>query len=314
MVDDATLTLEPWSPLFVLSLERLPQTVLWMRLPNLPSVCWTQSSLELIVAAAGRFVKMDDSTSLLAKGRFARVAVEVDTGVPLVPGTDVVLEGLDLPVFWQRFEFEHIHLFCGRCGCVGHRPPNCLSSPANQSFGTPHFSSSSHSDVAMTPVEAIGVDEMPVPRAWIRVRGRRRRFRQSANVGSQFRTQANSGVPSAGQQFPLLPTPSRTPSPSFATVRRILAPAADALVPAIDKIAPSRLPAGDPSLSLTGLASSHMSPVSLNELPVSSSGGTRTDKYQASGARGNLSFSKQSLQLLLWRPLKATICLGLLGL
>ena len=49
------------------------------------------------------------------------LVVEIDTTKPLVSGTDVHLEGLDLPIFWQRFDFEHVHLFCGACGCVGHR-------------------------------------------------------------------------------------------------------------------------------------------------------------------------------------------------
>ena len=54
-----------------------------MRLPDLPSVCWNQAILELIVVAAGCFIRMDDSTSLLAKRRFVRVAVEIDTANPL---------------------------------------------------------------------------------------------------------------------------------------------------------------------------------------------------------------------------------------
>ena len=92
IVDDATLALEPWMPMFVPSPNRLPRTVLWMRLPDLPSVCWNRAVLELIVAT-GRFIRIDDSTSLLAKGRFARVTVEIDTANPLVLGTDFQLEG-----------------------------------------------------------------------------------------------------------------------------------------------------------------------------------------------------------------------------
>lgn len=56
-----------------------------MRIPNLPSLCWNELCLRLIAAAAGDFVKMDDSTSLGSKGCFARVAVRVDTTKSLVP-------------------------------------------------------------------------------------------------------------------------------------------------------------------------------------------------------------------------------------
>ena len=106
-----------------------------MRLPDLPPVSWTQSALTLIVEPAGRLVRLDESTSLLVKGWFARVAIKIDISKPLVPGTGVELEGVAMPPFWQSFEYEHVRLFCRRCGRVGHRPPECLSpisSPSTQ--------------------------------------------------------------------------------------------------------------------------------------------------------------------------------------
>ena len=72
--------------------------------------------------------QLDGSTSLVTKGRYGRVTVEVDTASPLVPDTDVVLEVVDAPIFWQRFEYERVHLFCARCGCLGHRLVDCWSS------------------------------------------------------------------------------------------------------------------------------------------------------------------------------------------
>jgi len=126
VVDDATLA---WSLSFLPSPHRLSRTVLWMRLPNLPTVCWNAPTLELIISAAGRFVKMDESISLMTKGRYARVVVDVDSSRPLVPGADVVLEGIDAPVFWQCFEYEHIHLFYPRYGCIGHRSIDYESPP-----------------------------------------------------------------------------------------------------------------------------------------------------------------------------------------
>lgn len=95
-----------------------------MRISNLPSSCWNEPCLRLIAAAAGDFVKMD-STSLSSKGCFARVVVRVDTMKPLVTGTDVELQGIDLPVLWQQFQYEHIHLLRSRCGRLGHRYLAC---------------------------------------------------------------------------------------------------------------------------------------------------------------------------------------------
>ena len=109
-----------------------------MRLPDLPSVCWNASALKLIISAAGHFVNIDESTSLMTKGRFARVTIEVDTARPLVPGTDVDLDDVDALIFWQRFEYDHLHLFCPRCICFGHKPVDCqFSSPSPVTLSVP---------------------------------------------------------------------------------------------------------------------------------------------------------------------------------
>lgn len=177
-----------------------------MRLPNLPSVCWQLSSLELIVGAAGKLIRLDDATSAMTKGRFCRVVVEVDTAFPLVPGTDVELEGLDFPVFWQRFEFEHIHLFCSSCGCVGYSTSDCKSSPIRPSVSSPvttnkgspssplvmpDCSATLPSDVPMgvePPVFAD--DDLPVPMPWIH--RRRGLQRQPGTRGSSGRSSARA--------------------------------------------------------------------------------------------------------------------------
>lgn len=69
---------------------------------------------------------MDDITSLVSKGRFAQVVIEVDSARLLVPGTLVALEGIDMPPFWQRFEYEHLHLYCISYGRIGHRRSDCM--------------------------------------------------------------------------------------------------------------------------------------------------------------------------------------------
>ena len=64
---------------------------------------------------------------MLSKGCYTRLAVEIDLALHLVLGSDLLLEGFDSPPFWQKFKFEHIHLFCRRCGRVGHRLIDCPS-------------------------------------------------------------------------------------------------------------------------------------------------------------------------------------------
>lgn len=95
IVNGAILALEPFTHDLISSPHRLPRTTLWLRLPNLPPVCWNSAALELMLASTGQFIRME---SMISKGRFTRV-VEIDVSKPLAPGTDVKLEGLKLPVF-----------------------------------------------------------------------------------------------------------------------------------------------------------------------------------------------------------------------
>lgn len=64
----------------------------------MPTMCWLPSTLEFIASVAGKFIFMDKSTTPFTKGRVVHVAVVVDYAKPLVPGTYIELEGLDLPV------------------------------------------------------------------------------------------------------------------------------------------------------------------------------------------------------------------------
>ena len=121
VIDNAVLALGSWTPEFQLSVDELPKCVVWVRLPDLPLLLWTQSVLSLVVSKARALVRLDNYTELLSKGRYVRVAVEINLSKPLLPGTDIKLEGLNVPSFWQSFQHENIHLYCHRCGHVGNR-------------------------------------------------------------------------------------------------------------------------------------------------------------------------------------------------
>lgn len=52
------LALGAWIPDFRPSLNLLPRATVWLRLLGLPPSVWTRAALELIVAPAGRLVKL----------------------------------------------------------------------------------------------------------------------------------------------------------------------------------------------------------------------------------------------------------------
>ena len=51
-------------------------------------------------------MRLDESTELLSKGRFARVAVKVDLSNPLLPGIEITVEDSVLSSFWQPLSLK----------------------------------------------------------------------------------------------------------------------------------------------------------------------------------------------------------------
>ena len=86
------------------------------------------------------------------------VMVEVDFSRPLVLDADIVVEDDEIFSFWQQFEYEHAHLFCCRCGGVGHRSLSCTFS-CHKSPPSPAITPSSHNKLG---IEMIVVDS-PIP-------------------------------------------------------------------------------------------------------------------------------------------------------
>jgi len=83
---------------FRLSSNVLPRAVLRLQLSDLPFALWSRSALEATVAKVGSLARLDDSTEMLNKGMYARIAVDVDLSVSLVPGTQVTGEDFVFPL------------------------------------------------------------------------------------------------------------------------------------------------------------------------------------------------------------------------
>ncbi|KAJ8773306.1 hypothetical protein K2173_028483 [Erythroxylum novogranatense] len=71
----------------------------------------------------GRTVKIDNHTQLSQRGKFARVAVDVDLSAPLCPCVE-----LDGEII--RVAYEGLPQICFECGRVGHGAPTCPIKPA----------------------------------------------------------------------------------------------------------------------------------------------------------------------------------------
>ncbi|XP_031095020.1 uncharacterized protein LOC115999304 [Ipomoea triloba] len=118
---DNYLVAQRWEPEFRPRTAKLSKMAVWVRLPELPMEYFRDDTIKAILTNVGKPLKLDKTTSIATKGRFARAAVEVDLNKPLV--SDVLL-GNSV----QLVEYEGLHVVCFNCGVVGHREQSCPES------------------------------------------------------------------------------------------------------------------------------------------------------------------------------------------
>ncbi|CAN0899343.1 hypothetical protein LINGRAHAP2_LOCUS20222 [Linum grandiflorum] len=76
---------------------------------------WTILGLGNLV---GKFVRNDNRTQSSVRGKFAKIAVELNLAEPAPKG--VFVDGV-----WQVIEYENLPSFCRKCGRFGHENDEC---------------------------------------------------------------------------------------------------------------------------------------------------------------------------------------------
>lgn len=91
-------------------------------MPCLNLIWYDDSFLLTLASTIGKPVKVDMHTLKVARGRFARICVEIDLNQPVVGRVGV--EGR-----WHNVEYEGLHIICAQCGCYGHLLKDCPKKP-----------------------------------------------------------------------------------------------------------------------------------------------------------------------------------------
>ena len=112
------LTIRPWEPNFKPSLACCSSVAVWARFPELPIEYYEFSVLKKIGLSIGPVLRIDTHTASEARGRYARICVQVNVDVPLVKS--ILIGGFVQPVV-----YEGLNLLCFVCGRLGHRKTNC---------------------------------------------------------------------------------------------------------------------------------------------------------------------------------------------
>ncbi|XP_030923106.1 uncharacterized protein LOC115949992 [Quercus lobata] len=112
------LSIRPWEPFFKPASASVSSIAVWVRLHALPLELYEMEVLKQIGEAIGRVLRIDSHTAMEARGRYARLCIQLDVTKPLI---NTVLIGR----FEQPVVYEGIHKLCFSCGRIGHRLEAC---------------------------------------------------------------------------------------------------------------------------------------------------------------------------------------------
>lgn len=125
MIGDNYLHVQRWRHNFVADSAKITSLPAWVRFPWLSVEYYTEEWLWKAGNSIGKTIKIDDTTLATARGRFARVCVEIDLDKPLVASYRI--RGRE-----GQFQYEGLQDLCFSCGKHGHREVKCpLTQPKN---------------------------------------------------------------------------------------------------------------------------------------------------------------------------------------
>ncbi|XP_057738256.1 uncharacterized protein LOC130955425 [Arachis stenosperma] len=125
MIAGHYLIVQRWRLFFLSSESAVRKIAAWIRIPNLPIELYNHHFLWRVGSTIGNMLKIDKTTSIQSRGKFARICVEIDLSKKLVPRISVMENILNI-------EYEGLHLICFSCGKYGHRADQCSEGVATK--------------------------------------------------------------------------------------------------------------------------------------------------------------------------------------
>lgn len=119
----------PWVPKFDTKAEHLSGVATWIRIPGLPIEYYHEDILRWIVKPIGKLIRADRNTVDMVRGKFARVAVQVDLTKPL-------LGKMKVDDIERTVQYEDLKRICYSCGKYGHTIEECPTIPGKEKAAT----------------------------------------------------------------------------------------------------------------------------------------------------------------------------------
>ncbi|CAN1751189.1 hypothetical protein LINPERHAP1_LOCUS4255 [Linum perenne] len=214
-----SLIVHQWSPDFRVSDSLPAKMVVWVRFPLMPVQYYHAQILTSLGNLIGRTIKIDFNTQHAERGKFARLAVEIDLNEPLVP--TIELDGCR-----QDVEYENLPALCFECGKVGHTGATCpLKHPAPALTSSPSTTVSPESPIR--PPEAapdsfgpwmIVTRKSRRPRMETGGRGIPKKSQAKIKATSPANKKGNSSKPANGNSSTAVAGPSKKQPPPPQTI------------------------------------------------------------------------------------------------
>ena len=133
---------------------------------ELPVELYAETFLMRVGAKLGTMVKIDQTTSIHSRGKFAHLCVEIDLRRKLV----LVITALGREF---KVQYEGLHMICFKCGRCGHRMEVCIENTM-----TPVAAATINTTV-QTPMEGVEAENL------VTVEGSNNSKNNGANNGIQ---------------------------------------------------------------------------------------------------------------------------------
>ncbi|KAK3012379.1 hypothetical protein RJ639_012736 [Escallonia herrerae] len=128
------LVLKPWLPHTIFARVTFPTADLWVRVVNIPSVCYHKDLAIKIGSVLGVLLEVDWSARRCKHKDYFRLKVRIALEEPLFPGVFIPLmfqlesHLLNCDVRWLACKYERICHACYCCGRIGHDRNFCMES------------------------------------------------------------------------------------------------------------------------------------------------------------------------------------------
>jgi hypothetical protein len=189
MIYDNYLVVREWSPNFHPSGEVIEKVAVWVRFSGLPIEYYDNKMLHFIGNRIGRTVKVDRTTQSQARGKYARLCVEVDLTKPL-------LAMFQIKDRYYKVEYEGLHMLCLACGTFGHYKEGCVAKVNNTVWNGEQTTENARKE---GPVNTSSVQEGP----W-QVVQKTRRPRKKVDGGKIDGTLGNETTKKTGSRYAIL--------------------------------------------------------------------------------------------------------------